>query len=130
MSLIEVNFPGGLRVDADMKGRTIATDQPIYVGGENSAPAPFELFLASLATCAGIFALSFCQNKGISTDGMSLSMDLSKNSESKAIDEISIDLKLPDGFPEKYKDAIVRAMDQCSVKKLINNPPVFKVSAE
>ena len=130
MSLIEVNFPGGLRVDADMKGRTIATDQPIYVGGENSAPAPFELFLASLATCAGIFALSFCQNKGISTDGMSLSLDLSKNPESKAIDEISIDLKLPDGFPEKYKDAIVRAMDQCSVKKLINNPPVFKVSAE
>lgn len=130
MSLIEVSFPGGLRVDADMKGRTIATDQPIYAGGENSAPALFELFLASLATCAGIFALSFCQNKGISTDGMSLSLDLSKNPESKAIDEISIGLKLPDGFPEKYKDAIVRAMDQCSVKKLIHNPPVFKVSAE
>lgn len=130
MALIEVTFPGGTKVDANMKNHVIRTDQPVYAGGENSAPAPFELFLASIATCAGIFALSFCQNKGIDTEGMSLSMDIEKDPETKMINKMKLDLKLPDGFPEKYKQAITRSMDLCSVKKLMLQPPEFELTAE
>jgi len=130
MALIEVKFPGGARVDAHMKNHVIKTDQPVYAGGEGSAPAPFELFLSSLATCAGIFALSFCQNKGISTEGMQLTMDVTKNPETQMISKVNLDLKLPEGFPEKYKSAIVRSMDLCSVKKLMFQPPEFEIKAE
>lgn len=130
MALIEVTFPGGTKVDASMKNHVIRTDQPVYAGGENSAPAPFELFLASIATCAGIFALSFCQNKGIDTEGMSLSMDVEKNPETKMIEKMKLDLKLPPDFPEKYKSAIIRSMDLCTVKKHMMDPPEFELTAE
>ena len=130
MALIEVTFPGGTKVDANMKNHVIRTDQPVYAGGENSAPAPFELFLASIATCAGIFALSFCQNKGIDTEGMSLSMDVEKNPETKMIEKMKLDLKLPPEFPEKYKAAIIRSMDLCTVKKHMMDPPAFELTAE
>lgn len=128
MALIEVKFPGGAKVDAHMKGHVIRTDQPAYAGGEGSAPAPFELFLASMATCAGIFALAFCQNKGISTEGLSVTMDVTKSMQTQMIDKVIFDVKLPEGFPMKYKDAIVRSIDLCSVKKTIMNPPEFFIN--
>ncbi len=74
MALIEVSFPGGKKVDASIKGFTIPTDQPISSGGEGSAPSPFDLFLSSIATCAGIYALGFCESKGIDTTGLKLEM--------------------------------------------------------
>ena len=69
---IEVSFPGGKRVDARVGGFTMATDQPTELGGDGSAPAPFDLFLASIATCAGIYVLGFCQARGLATDGLAL----------------------------------------------------------
>lgn len=130
MALIEVKFPGGVRVDAHMKGQVIGTDQPSYAGGEGSAPAPFDLFLASIATCAGIYALGFCQNKGISTEGLALTMDVEKDPETKMIGKVNLNLTLPEGFPEKYKAAIIRSMDLCAVKKHMFNPPEFEIVAE
>ncbi|GAB6108720.1 OsmC family protein [Fusibacter bizertensis] len=129
MALIEVKFPGGARVDAHMKGHVIATDQPTYAGGEDSASAPFDLFLASIATCAGFYALSFCEHKGISTEGLSLSMDTVKNPETKMIEKVNLNLVLPKDFPEKYTDAIKRSMDLCVVKKHLFNPPEFEINA-
>lgn len=130
MALIEVKFPGGVRVDAHMKGHVISTDQPVHAGGDGSAPAPFDLFLSSIATCAGIYALSFCQHKGISSEGLALTMDTVKNPETKMIEKVNLNLTLPDGFPEKYKTAIMRSMDLCSVKKHMFNPPEFEIFAE
>jgi len=130
MALIEVKFPGGVRVDAHMKGHVIGTDQPTYAGGDGSAPAPFDLFLASIATCAGIYALGFCQNKGISTEGLRLTMDVEKDPETKMIGKVNLNLTLPEGFPEKYKAAIMRSMDLCAVKKHMFNPPEFEIIAE
>lgn len=127
--MIEVTFPGGKRIDAQINGFTVATDQPESQGGESSAPAPFDLFLSSIATCAGIYALSFCQNKDISTEGMRLTMKIENLSAIGMIGKIIIDLKLPEGFPEKYKNAITRAMDLCVVKKHMFEPPVFEINA-
>jgi len=124
---IEVYFPGGKRVDAKYKGFVIETDQPVYAGGEGSAPAPFDLFLTSIATCSGIYVLSFCQSRGIPAEKASLIMDMERNPETKMIDKISIEIKLPPKFPEKYKGAIIKAVENCSVKVHILNPPSFEI---
>ncbi len=127
---IRVSFPGGLKVNAEYKGFLIRTDQPIYSGGEGTAPAPFDLFLASIATCAGYYVLAFCRERGIPTDEASVLMKTEKNPGTKMIAKISIELQLPREFPEKYKNAVIRAVDQCTVKALMLKPPLFSIEAE
>lgn len=128
--VIQVLFPGGVRVDASYKGFVIQTDQPTHEGGTGAAPAPFDLFLASLATCAGYYVLVFCQERQIPTEGLALSMRTEKNPETKMISRISIEVILPPGFPEKYKTAVVRAAHQCTVKRLMITPPLFQIEAK
>jgi ribosomal protein S12 methylthiotransferase accessory factor len=123
---MNLNFPGGVAVEAVWKGHTIRTDQPAPHGGD-SAPAPFDLFLASIATCAGFYALRFCQERQLPTEGLALSMDFDKNPETKMISTIRIRLTPPKDFPEKYNAAIVRAMDTCAVKRHILDAPAFEV---
>jgi putative redox protein len=124
---MKVYFPGNLRVDAEYKGFTIQTDQPVTGGGDGTAPAPFDLFIASLGTCAGIFMLSFMKQRGIDPQGSGLTLTTERDPASGMIAQISFDLHLPQGFPEKYEAAIVRAVDQCSVKRHVHNPPAFTV---
>ena len=126
---IDVSFPGGKRVDARMDGVLIPTDQSTERGGEGSAPAPFQLFLASIATCAGIYALEFCRARGISGDGMTLTMSYEWDEKKHAIETMNIELKLPPGFPDPYKKAVVRAMDLCTVKRHMIHPPEFIITA-
>jgi len=124
---MEVRFPGGLKVEAVYRGQTIPTDQPERAGGEGSAPAPFDLFLASIATCAGLYALTFCQQRDLSTEGLAVTMDMVRDPEKHRISKIDLHLTLPEGFPEKYRQAIVRAMDQCAVKRHIIEAPEFSI---
>lgn len=126
---IRVSFPGGKRVDAQLGRHVVHTDQPVSLGGEDAEPAPFDLFLASLATCAGFYALRFCQQREIATDGMKLSLATERDPASKRLAKIAIVLDLPPGFPERYREAVIRAMDQCAVKKAVVDPPVFDVVA-
>jgi ribosomal protein S12 methylthiotransferase accessory factor len=126
---MEVYFPGKKRVYADYKGFTVETDQPEAAGGDDSAPAPFDLFVASIGTCAGIFALSFMQQRGIATEGARISLRAERDPKTKMIGKMTIDLHLPPGFPQEYRDAVVRAMELCSVKRHIHQPPVFEVKA-
>jgi ribosomal protein S12 methylthiotransferase accessory factor len=123
---IRVSFPGGQRVDARLGEFHIATDQPREHGGDGSAPAPFDLFLASIATCAGIFALKFCQARGLSTAGMALTMDWQGHKTDPSQGRAVLSLNLPEGFPDKYRDGIVRAMDLCAVKRTIQDAPGFE----
>jgi putative redox protein len=126
---LRVTFPGGLRVDAEYKGFVIKTDQPTYQGGSGSASSPFDLFLASIATCAGYYVLSFFQSRGISAEKSEVILRTERNSETKMIEKISIEVKLPPDFPEKYKNAVVKAVDGCSVKAHILRPPSFEVKS-
>ena len=126
---IEVTFPGGTRVDAKVGEFVVQTDQPVELGGAGSAIAPFELFLASLATCAGIYALGFCQARKLPTEGLKLTQRYALDAETKLPAKVSITLQLPDGFPEMYRGAIVRAVEGCKVKKTVLSQPVFEVSA-
>lgn len=126
-SSIVVEFPGGKRVDARLGAFTLATDQPIAAGGADSAPAPFDLFLASIATCAGIYALGFCQARGLSTDGLRIEQEVIDDPATHLPAEIRLRVTPPAGFPERYRDSLVRAVEGCKVKKTLARPPVFAI---
>jgi putative redox protein len=125
---MKVYFPGGKRVHADYGVHTIETDQPARGGGDDSAPAPFDLFLASIGTCAGIYALGFMQQRGIDPAGSSITMSPQFDPTVGLISKIDIDLKLPQDFPEKYKSAVVNSMNLCAVKKHLHQPPEFEIT--
>ncbi len=127
MPSLTVSFPGGKRVAADFNGFTIHTDQPPQAGGEGSAPPPFDLFLASIATCAGFYVKSFCDSRAIGTDGLGLEMRIEPDSANHRIGKLVLEIRLPAGFPEKHREAVVRAADLCAVKKQIHNPPEFEI---
>ena len=124
---MEITFAGGKKVNASFKGHIHKTDQPITSGGENSAPSPYELFLASIGTCAGIYVKSFCDNRDLPTENIKLLQSIQFNEETKLPSKISIDIQLPSDFPEKYKDALISVAELCAVKRTIANPPVFEI---
>lgn len=127
---IKISFPGGQRVDAEIGGFTIRTDQPVKYGGQDSAPAPFDHFLASIGTCTGIYVLSFCEGRKIPTEQISLveRLEYGKTEDGKTfIDKIVIDIIVPPSLPEKYHKALIKVVDQCAVKKAIMNPPKFEI---
>ena len=126
---MHISFPGGVAVKADYKGFSIVSDQSEANGGSNSAPSPFDLFLISLGNCAGFFALRFCQQRDLDTSGLGLSLSAQRNPETKRLDKVALIIQLPTGFPEKYRQAIIKATDQCAVKKAILDPPEFEVVA-
>jgi ribosomal protein S12 methylthiotransferase accessory factor len=126
--VMEIGFPGGLAVSASFRGHRMLTDQPEKVGGGNTAPPPFDLFLASIGTCAGFYALRFCQSRGIATEGLVATLEPIRDPATRRIGRIQVELRLPAGFPEKYRPAILRAMDQCAVKKHILEPPEFLIT--
>ncbi len=127
---VDVKYPGGKKVDAHFKGFTVHTDHKVKDGGEGSAPAPFDLFFVSLATCAGIYALEFCHSRKIDTEGLAVKLAADKSEGSKLFDQISLALTLPEGFPEKYRAAIVRTIELCTVKKHIQAELNFDVGLE
>ena len=125
---IHVSFPGGKKVYAEVGGRVVHTDQSVENGGDGTAPEPFLIFMISIATCAGVYALNFCERRALQTQDMSLSMRYEFNREKGICKEVYIDLKLPTGFPEKYKKAVLKAMDLCAVKRHMMDPPEFVMS--
>ncbi len=122
-----IDFPGKSRVDAHFGPFTLKTDQ-VPPTGDGSAPAPFDLFLASIGTCAGIYVLGFCRQRNIATEGMKLVQRLEVDPATGMVTKVFIDIQLPPGFPEKYKDAVIRAADQCKVKKHLAHPPAFEIN--
>jgi putative redox protein len=124
---MEVTFDGGNIITAHLNGHIIRTDQPDDTGGKNSAPTPFELFLASIGTCAGIYVKTFCDQRKISTENIIIIQTTEFDKLTRLCTNIKIDIQLPAGFPEKYKAAVINAAALCKVKKTIANPPVFQV---
>lgn len=123
---IEVRFPGGVKVDALVESFVISTDQPVRSGGEGTAPAPFTLFLASLATCAGYYVKAFCDSRGLSPEGVSLTMDTEYNSANKMIGKIILRIVVPVDFPEKYDNALINAANVCAVKRHLSDRIEFE----
>ena len=130
MSEMEITFGGNKKVNAAYHGFEIKTDQPTNSGGDGSAPAPFDLFLASLGTCAGIFALGFMRNRKLNTDGFRILMSFERDEERHLIKKVRMDFRLPKDFPPRYKDALLNAAGLCTVKRHLHAPPEFELTAD
>ena len=124
---MEITFEGGKVVTAHSHGHIIRTDQPLDNGGGNTAPAPYDLFLASIGTCAGIYVKSFCDSRNIPTEGIKIVQSYEWNKETGSPVTIKLDIKLPADFPEKYKASLIHVAELCKVKKTIANPPKFEI---
>lgn len=127
---MKITFPGGMRVHAGFDGLTVETDLPLKDGGDGSAPAPYQIFLASIGTCAGIYVLSFCHARKIPTEGITLFQRMhwghSPGGGSR-LDRVSVEITVPEGFPEKYLKALEKVASGCAVKKTIQDPPEFEI---
>jgi len=127
MANMEITLDGGKVVTAHINGKTIKTDQSLKNGGGGTAPEPFELFLASIGTCAGIYIKSFCDQRSIPAEGIKIIQSVVFDLEKRVPSRIKLDIKLPADFPEKYKAAVINAAELCLVKKTINSVPEFQV---
>lgn len=119
-----IDFPGGSRVDAHFGNFTVPTDQPPMA----AAPTPFAVFLSSIGTCAGIYVLGFCQQRGIPTDGVRIVQRVYSNPISHMVDKIDLEIQVPPAFPDKYRDSLIRSAELCAVKKHLENPPAFEIT--
>jgi ribosomal protein S12 methylthiotransferase accessory factor len=122
-----VSFPGGVAVEASYRGHTVRTDQPSHFGGAGADPSPFDLFLIAIATCTGFYALQFTRTRGLPTDGLAVALEPVKAADGKRIDLMRLRVTLPEGFPPKYRPALQRAVDHCSVKQHIIAAPRFEL---
>lgn len=127
---MKIRFPGNKKVTAEFEGYTVLTDQPKDNGGDGSAPAPFDLFMASIGTCAGYFVMAFCQKRGISTEGIELIQKMEWDEDKHLYTKIGLEIRAPKSFPEKYRESLVNAANLCTVKKHLQNPPQFEVTTQ
>lgn len=119
-----IDFPGGSRVDAHFGKFTVATDQP----PADSAPTPFSVFLSSIGTCAGIYVLGFCRQRGLPTEGIRLVQRVQNNPTTGMVDQVDLEIQVPAAFPEKYRESLIRSAELCAVKKHLETPPVFSIA--
>ena len=122
-----VAFPGGKKVEIINGDHSVLTDQAIEDGGDDVAMSPFSLFLASIAACSGIVALSFLRKRNIDTEGLKIRMVPDYDEEANRVNSIKIIVDTPKDFPEKYRSALIKVLDTCTVKKHLINPPEFEV---
>jgi putative redox protein len=125
---ILIDFPGGARVDAHFDQFTVRTDQPSNGGGEGSAPTPFAMFLSSLGTCAGIYVLGFCRQRGLPTDGIRILQRMQTDPLTGMVSKVDLEILVPPSFPEKYRSSLIRSAELCAVKKHLENPPKFEIT--
>ena len=126
--MIEVRFPGGRKVEAAFDGYRVVTDQPASSGGDGVAPSPFDLFLASVATCAGFYALRFCQERNLDTDGLKVSMETERDASRKKIVELKIAIDLPgeiSGTIPRCASPLRRPMPLSSI---LQEPPAIQLT--
>ena len=122
-----VDFPGGAKVDVHFGDFTVNTDQPPTGGGEGSAPTPFEIFLASIGACAGIYVVGFCKQRGLPAEGIRIVERVQRSMQTGMVEQIDLEIQAPPNFPEKYLPSLVRSAELCAVKKHLEHPPQFQV---
>ncbi|MFW5699642.1 MAG: OsmC family protein [Bacteroidota bacterium] len=124
---MEIILGENQKVIAKYKGFEMITDQPEKSGGDNTALSPFDLFMVSIGTCAGWYVKSFCQQRDLPEEGIRLTQKTFYNPDKKLIDKIVVEIHLPDDFPDKYRDALVKAASSCTVKKHMLDAPEFSI---
>ncbi|QDF74400.1 MULTISPECIES: OsmC domain/YcaO domain-containing protein [Shewanella] len=124
---IKVNFLDNLRLEAKFDDFTVTADQPIRYKGDGSAPSPFDYFLASSALCAAYFVKVYCKARDIPTDNIRLSQNNIVDPEDRYNQIFQIQVELPDDISDKDREGILRSIDRCTVKKVVQTGPEFKI---
>ena len=124
---IKVNFLDNLRLEAKFDDFTVTADQPIRYKGDGSAPSPFDYFLASSALCAAYFVKVYCKARDIPTDNIRLSQNNIVDPEDRYNQIFQIQVELPDDISAKDREGILRSIDRCTVKKVVQTGPEFKI---
>ncbi|MDY6891992.1 MAG: OsmC family protein, partial [Pseudomonadota bacterium] len=124
---IKVNYLDNLRLEASFDDFRLIADQPIRYKGDGSAPAPFDYFLASSALCAAYFVKLYCDARDIPTEGIRLSQNNLVDPENRYHQTFRIQLELPEGISAKDRQGIVRAIDRCTVKRVVQTGPGFEI---
>ena len=122
---IKVNFLDNLRLEAKFDDFTVIADQPIRYKGDGSAPGPFDYFLASSALCAAYFVKLYCQTRNIPTENIRLSQNNIVDPENRYAQIFKIQVELPADISEKDRQGILRSIDRCTVKKVVQQGPEF-----
>lgn len=128
MEEFSLAFPGGKKVEVIYGKHRVLTDQPVENGGDDEAMAPFDLFMASIISCSGIYALSFLRQRNLNTEGLNIRMYPVWNNDEHRISEIQLEVDTPEDFPEKYKGALINVIGACAVKRHLETPPEIKVN--
>ncbi|MEJ1354174.1 MAG: OsmC family protein [Candidatus Sedimenticola sp. (ex Thyasira tokunagai)] len=124
---IKVTLKGGKRVETQIGDHTIMTDQPVKSGGDNAAPAPYDLFLASIGTCAGFYVQAYCDSKGIDSSEIDITLSMRRDPATKHINGFVTTIHLPPDLPQKLHAVLKKVAQQCAVKKTIMSNPEFIV---
>jgi ribosomal protein S12 methylthiotransferase accessory factor len=125
---VEVDFPDKARIQARTKDLLVEVGLPPDRGGDPEAVGPFDILLCSLATCTGFHVMSFLDERGLPLDDAGVTIDAVRSEESHLLESVAVKIKVPEGFPEKYRDAIVRSANLCLVKAQLGQKPEFSVS--
>ncbi|WNC73740.1 OsmC domain/YcaO domain-containing protein [Thalassotalea psychrophila] len=124
---IKVNFLDNLRLEAKFDDFTVIADQPIRYKGDGSAPSPFDYFLASSALCAAYFVKVYCKARDIPTENIRLSQNNIVDPQDRYNQIFQIDVELPESISDKDRQGILRSIDRCTVKKVVQTGPEFKI---
>jgi uncharacterized OsmC-like protein len=126
---INIQHKGGMGFRVNIREHTIISDQPKDKGGMNEGPTPAELFVASLGSCIGVYAIWFCQKNKISYEAMKLNLVWAKSTTPPArIEQIDVTVSLPDGCPEALKKGLHEQVEKCLVHNTITNPPEINIT--
>jgi ribosomal protein S12 methylthiotransferase accessory factor len=123
-------FPGGARVDTEYGPYVVRTDQPRQAGGEGNAPTPFATFLASIGACAGTYVLAFCRKRALPTDGIQIVQTMDSDRTTGMITGVHLAIQVPSEFPEKYRNALIHAVEQCTVKRHLEATPALAITTQ
>lgn len=126
---MKIEHSGGMQFKAKVRSHTVIIDQPKDGGGKDEGPTPPELFVASLGSCIGVYALWFCQKRKIPSEGMAINITWTKSATPPArIDKIDAQIILPKGCPPEHQAGLVEQVSKCLVHNSITHAPDIKIT--
>lgn len=128
--LATVTWDGGVRFTADVRGHKVRVDQPRQGGGEDTAPAPLELVPVALGTCVAFFVQQFLAARGIDPAGLEVAVGVAGASDPHRIGRFEVTVRAPAGLPERYREAVLRAAETCTVHHTLTHRPEIAVRLE
>ncbi len=128
MGAVTVRHVGGDRFTVDVRDHTLSVDQPLVDGGEDTAPTPTELFVASLTSCVAYYARRYLARHELPTEGLTVTADYTLALRPARVSRVSIDIALPDGVPAQRRDALLAVASHCTVHNSLTDPPQVTVA--